>query len=71
MQSEYLFDTHVNDLPRYLSDKDLAKHTPFGRSTLQHWRLAGKGPKAVTIGGRVFYRREDVISYFHGQELAG
>jgi hypothetical protein len=71
MQSEYLFDTHIDQLPRFLSDKDIAKHTPFGRSTLQHWRLAGKGPKAVTISGRVFYRREDVISFFHGQELAG
>lgn len=71
MQSDYLFDTHIDQLPRLLSDKDIARHTPFGRSTLQHWRLAGKGPKVVTISGRVFYRREDVIGFFHGQELAG
>ena len=40
-------------------------HVPEG--TLRYWRHRGVGPKAIKLGRRVVYRREDVDAWFLAQ----
>jgi hypothetical protein len=50
---------------RYLTEKQLESeyHPLFRAKTLQGWRLLGKGPRFVKVGGRVFYSRDEIERY--------
>ncbi|CTP92388.1 hypothetical protein XTPLMG728_3224 [Xanthomonas translucens pv. poae] len=43
-----------------------ATYLGLSHSTLEKMRHEGRGPRYVKIGGRVFYRREDLDSYIEG-----
>ncbi len=64
-----LFNTQAESLPIYLTDKDLAVHTPFSRYTFQAWRSQGRGPTWMKIAGRTYYKRDEVIAFFHGNNI--
>jgi len=42
---------------------DAAKHLGLAASTLNKMRGEGRGPRYIRLGGRVFYRRQDLDSY--------
>lgn len=46
-----------------ISPIDAAKMLGRKPQTLANWRSLGKGPKFTTAGGRVMYRREDIINF--------
>lgn len=35
----------------------------FGKSTLEHWRITGDGPRFVKIGANVRYRQSELVSF--------
>jgi hypothetical protein len=43
-----------------LPDTKAARRLPFSVHTLRWWRRTGRGPTFLKIGGRVFYRPEDI-----------
>lgn len=59
-----LFNTPVDDLPALMTDKDLAKVTPWARHTFQNKRAAKEGPEYIKIEGRIFYTKEAVVNFF-------
>lgn len=70
-----LFGHALADLPPYLTDKDLARLTPYKQATWQRYRCMDqkmaiqyrKGPPYVKINGRVYYRAADVVEWFADQ----
>ncbi|WIV43046.1 helix-turn-helix transcriptional regulator [Glutamicibacter nicotianae] len=50
-----------------LNIKDTATLIGVPESTLRYWRLHGKGPRSARIGGRIAYRKEEVIAWVDEQ----
>jgi len=49
---------------RLMTEKEVHKILGIGLSTLQQWRLRGKGPKFCRLGGKMIrYRESDVRAY--------
>ena len=48
---------------KLLKPEELAARWRVSTSTLADWRWRGKGLPFLKIGGRVFYREEDVRDY--------
>jgi hypothetical protein len=46
---------------------DAAKYLGLKSKTLAMWSLAGKGPRSVKVGGRVFYYRTDLDAFIRGE----
>ena len=46
-----------------LTPAELANEWGMKTTTLANWRSAGDGPKFTKIGGKVFYRRQDIQAY--------
>jgi len=53
-----------------LTTPEVALITRAPLSTLRYWRHIGVGPYSFKLGRRVVYRRGDVTSWLHEQELA-
>lgn len=53
---------HSSDpvLAGYMSAKDAAKQLHVHPFTLRRWRKVPYGPKPVKVGGRLYYRRNDI-----------
>jgi hypothetical protein len=49
---------------------DAARYLGHATKTLAMWALAGKGPRCVKVGGRIFYYREDLDSFIAGETTA-
>lgn len=45
----------------------LPSYIGIARQTLDRWRVEGKGPAYIKLGGRVFYRAGDVRAWIEGQ----
>ena len=43
--------------------KNTAKYLGRAEKTLAMWALAGKGPRPVNVGGRIFYFIDDCDAY--------
>jgi hypothetical protein len=59
-----LQDTKTRPAPDdFMTEVTLARR--YGRSirTLQRWRNTGTGPAWMRIGGRIFYRLDDVSAF--------
>lgn len=56
-----------------LTVDDVAAMTGLARQTFYKWRSEGntKGPRAIVIGRRVRYRREDVDAWIAGLAETG
>lgn len=46
-----------------LTERMLAQRWHCSVSRLQRWRADGRGPSYLKIGGKVLYRREDVLNF--------
>ena len=49
---------------QYLSEKEVSKYFGYSRSTLQHWRWKGEGPKFIKIKNKVLYPSSEIESFF-------
>lgn len=54
-------------LPGRITREELARHWRISVRTLLRWEADGIGPRPLRIGGRVLYRREDVLALELGQ----
>lgn len=55
--------TPFSDPKRRLCQKDLARRWGLSTRTLERWRMQGRGPAFMRLGGRVIYRAEDVEAF--------
>lgn len=53
-----------------MSRHDAAKYLGLKEKTLAMWSLAGKGPRSLKVGGRVFYYRSDLDAFIRGEGAA-
>ena len=53
-----------------LSRGDAALYLGLKPKTLSMWQVAGKGPRAVRVGGRVFYYLADLNAFVRGETPA-
>jgi excisionase family DNA binding protein len=51
------------DPDEFLSSDYVAEWLVLTRNTLEKWRVRGEGPPFVKVGGRVRYRRSDVLAW--------
>ena len=54
-------------LPPRLTRAELALLWRVSPRTIERYEAAGIGPQPIRIGGRVLYRREDVLAWEQGQ----
>lgn len=54
---------------RFLSVVEAAEYLGLKRSTLDHYRWVGGGPKYRKHGGRVFYTKEALDDWSEGREF--
>lgn len=48
---------------RFLCQKQLARRWGISHRTLENWRYRGRGLPFLRLGGKVFYKIEDVEAY--------
>ncbi len=53
-----------------LSRKHAARYLGLAEKTLAIWAGQGKGPRPRKVGGRVFYRLEDLQAFVNGETEA-
>ena len=46
-----------------LTRSHAARYLGVAPQTLANWHTQGRGPKSFRIGGRAFYRRDDIDAY--------
>jgi predicted DNA-binding transcriptional regulator AlpA len=51
---------------KLLTQKEVKEITGLADSTLEQWRLKGKGPKFIKLGRLVRYRLSDIDTYISG-----
>jgi hypothetical protein len=51
-----------------MTRRDAAKYLGYSEKTLAMWKLYGRGPKSVKVGGRRFYFRDDLDAFIHGDK---
>lgn len=54
-----------------LTEKQLSEYWEIRTSTLQKWRSLGCGPVYMKIGGKVFYRLEDIEQFEKSRTFYG
>ena len=55
------------ELPARMTRAELAALWRVSLRTVERHEAAGIGPKSIRIGGRVLYRREDVLAWEEAQ----
>jgi hypothetical protein len=50
-----------------MTREDAALYLGLKPKTLSMWALAGKGPKTVRVGGRVFYHKAGLDAFIAGE----
>ncbi len=53
----------------YLNEKEVSEMTGISRSTLQHYRWKGGGPKFIKLGGSVRYPVNELESFLQSYPL--
>ena len=48
-----------------MTRRDAARYLGAAEKTLAMWKVAGKGPRAVKVGGRCFYFRDDLDAFIN------
>lgn len=54
-------------LPHRMTRADLALFWRVSPRTIERYEAAGIGPPPIRVGGRVLYRREDVLAWEQAQ----
>lgn len=60
----------VSDIREYNTPDHLAAILPWSKGHLANQRSAGIGPRYLRVGGRVLYRREDILAYLNAGEVS-
>ena len=55
----------------HLTQHDLARRWRMSERTLEAWRWRKRGPPYLRIGGKIIYRRSDVLAYEAAHLRAG
>jgi len=50
----------IRNADRLLTVREVADWLAINENTLHHWRHSHRGPRSLTVGGRIRYRRADV-----------
>jgi hypothetical protein len=50
-----------------LTSEELAARWSMAEHTLRNWRVSGRGPRFVKIGGMIRYLVEDVVAFEKGE----
>ena len=50
-----------------MSRKDAAKYLGRAEKTLAMWKMKGKGPNSVLVGGRCFYFKDVLDAFVRGE----
>jgi excisionase family DNA binding protein len=53
---------------RLVTVEELAELLGLNRQTLYQWRVLGKGPRGIRVGGRVRYRQAEVEAWLQEHE---
>ena len=53
-----------------MTRRDAAAYLGLTEKTLAMWAMAGKGPQGRKVGGRVFYKREELDAFICGDAAA-
>jgi len=53
-----------------MAREDAARYLGLKDKTLAMWSLAGRGPRSVKVGGRVFYFKDDLDAFIRGEAAA-
>jgi predicted DNA-binding transcriptional regulator AlpA len=61
----------LKKLQGFLSERELSELTGIKVNTLQRWRLLGKGPRFLKLGGAVRYDPKDVDVWLEECRAAG
>ncbi|MFZ8758629.1 helix-turn-helix transcriptional regulator [Microbacterium sp. HMH0099] len=61
----------VQQLPEVATRDEVACFTRISKPTLARWAVEGKGPTYRKAGGRVLYRREDVLAWLESLDMGG
>lgn len=62
---------HHSHLPEVATRAEVAEYTRIAVPTLSRWATENKGPKFRKAGGRVLYRRDDVLKWLDSLESGG
>jgi excisionase family DNA binding protein len=54
-------------LGEYLNMRQLANELSISFKTLERWRLQRKAPPACRVGGRLLFKRSDVLAWIEAQ----
>jgi hypothetical protein len=66
-EAETVEQVRVRILPDgRMTRDDAARYLGHQPKTLAMWKLHGKGPRSVKVGGRVFYFRADLDAFICG-----
>ena len=57
---------NLQNTDKLLTQKEVKEITGLADSTLEQWRLKGKGPKFIKLGRLVRYRLSDIEAYISG-----
>jgi predicted DNA-binding transcriptional regulator AlpA len=57
---------NLQNTDKLLTQKEVKEITGLADSTLEQWRLKGKGPKFIKLGRLVRYRLSDIDAYISG-----
>lgn len=63
--------TDASDLPARMTREELALLWRVSTRTIKRREAMGIGPSPMKIGGRVLYRREDVLAWEQAQITGG
>lgn len=58
-------------LPEVATRKEVSDYTRISMPTLARWAADGKGPRFRRAGGRVLYRRADVLAWLDSLDAGG
>ena len=51
-----------------MTRRDAAKYLGLKPKTIAMWKLRGQGPRSIKVGGRCFYRRDDLDAFIRGDD---
>lgn len=62
--------TVTNGERPFMTTREVSALLGIPASTLRFWRHCDEGPPSFSLGGRVLYRRSEVMAWIEQQELA-
>lgn len=63
--------TNTVDLPEVATRREVSAFTRISVATLARWAVEHKGPPFRKAGGRVIYRRADVLAWLDSLDAGG